>query len=82
MHGVVVLQAAFFRRGIQAALYFLVAVPHVADRDRLDALSFTLEPVDDLDVRLAAAADAEEGDADPLVGAEDAAGSQQSRTRR
>ena len=52
----------------------LVAVPDVADGDRGDALVLLLQLVDDVEVGLAAAADAEEGDADALVGAVDAAG--------
>ena len=49
-------------------LLFLVAVPDVADAHGGNALLVLLKLGDDADVFLAAAAGADEGDADPLVG--------------
>src|SRR5262249_5095045 len=47
----------------------LVAVPDVADGHRGDLVAVLLEAVDDVEVGLAPPADADEGDADALVGA-------------
>src|SRR5262249_46699893 len=56
-----------------AAAQLGVALPDVADGDGDDALLLLLHLQDDVDVLLAAAADAEEADTQVLVGAEDAA---------
>jgi hypothetical protein len=61
--------AAVVRVGLAVEPELVVAVPDVADGDRADALVLLLHLEDDVDVLLAAAADAEEGDADLLVGA-------------
>ena len=66
---IVGLEAALFRREIQAAANFFVAVPDIAHGNRLGAAVFFFELVDDVEVFLAAAADAQEADADAVVGA-------------
>src|SRR5262249_3168799 len=75
---VVLVDAAALGRRIQAAALALaqleVAVPHVAAGDRLDLDAALLHFQDHVDVLLAAAADAEEGNADALVGAVNATG--------
>src|SRR5262249_28068822 len=74
--GVVLIDAAAFGGGVEAAALlaaeFGVAVPHVADGDGGDGLAGVAHGEDGVDVLLAAAADAEEANADLLVGAVDA----------
>ncbi len=76
-------QAAGLRRRVEAAALAVgvlgvaalaqreIAVPHVADGDGADALGLFPQVEDGVNVLLGAAADAEEGDADGVVGAAD-----------
>src|SRR5205814_10304480 len=63
-----------FELGIAAPAEGLVAIPDVADGDGRDLAALLFHFEDGVDVLLAAAADAQEGDPDAVVGTVDAGG--------